>query len=1465
MEVQRRSEPLVMLEIDPSKTFCEETSFLFHDPKTSGDCKSMRLYEEPLDELPKLPPPEERPMYGAGLMTQNRKIRFQYRDPKNRVLDVDFTNIPRHELSVSDLRDYAKVLERDDITVVSKGLFEASKRKPGLWDLRGIQTESGDRVHHKFKRFVRTEDRAIFKEEDYMLEGSIGTYIDYLDSHAKQSSQDNTQNAHSDIGQREPHINQEQEGKEDSSNNENRQPFEFDFKDDEGKRVEINVDKDVLYMIDLDLPRIFPANYDDFVGNFKVKEILPGGEWCMMNGLPQSARPFMGPNMYITPGGSYTQLHQDGNGTVDSGHCVLSGYNEVVMLRRLPERHKDHASKLMPNRGEYDALYNFPHENGKKPDWPTNETVQAWEDMGYEPAVLILGPGQHVHINKGRLHAFRKMTTESLPENDCHHTLRKELVAELGIRQAPVCISIAWDWQYTGIRPEAINREVTSTLECQTLVDQKPLLKCLAIPKACILALARRCQRIDNQDAMPIFEDGSTSEEEEVLQKESLLKGIGPSLLFILEQNISFIERAEKRENEIIDEFGELCGYAKLSNAKQNDTELNPLSSTVDPDGNDYFCRICSKELENVYLHCDGCEDLLHQDFNICMDCYDAKRWQENIDMHGKGLDEENRSSMMNHTGKHGLGQSRASCGCTSQFRLCQDCGMCSGCACFCHSWFTVRRRFYDKQALKKLADWARRRVGTEPYQYAELTKHRLLIAADRSGAGLIAKRDLLKSYPNNTAAALKKNRRDESPSGTISTSATPSISSENEHFAAPGEKNPQGILHGDVTGESTITCIDRLDRKENTNGSDSAGSSALMKHNKASCSDDNTKERQANEVNPLVDNTSGTLDIEAADGSRPLGAEDECGGNYDLRDKQDMEVDADVVGKSDLTENPGDSGSTSIPHQELNYSQSGHAIDAEQSRERNVISKDSSCAALLLESEAQKETIDGINDNIPFKEVTRDESVPDKVDQQPQTEASEDGREDLRGVRGIQEMPQIFATGDQDPLLFKCDKQSSVGVSKQGISAPDKPEVQPSGGKSVADHHPSQTSGLSNHKGSDGVDANTSTCPSPAAHGDALNDKATAPRTACSVTTPVQINAIAPNKVANAIGKHKDQESIGKTVDSTLVYKHNAASSINTSNSSFAVGKLPHRCGEATDSEPGQSTILSGDVPLARDIHNAQGQGEDVPVARDIHNAQAQGEDQSVSPDESQKPSKDETSLESQHCFHAAIQSDQGENMTAQDDAPAQRRRGRPIRKKRKVQEKRRSSKRVRGHDPDERDGGSRDEEREEPNRSSSSGFKSKKSEPDETSNGLPPISDYTEITTVQNPQDFPVISALCLARPRKSPWWLAFRVNQDGSKYYCNTCGEENVYITPAGTKQLRAHLSAYHRNVFDYVAKNSKDCLLEIVDKLIAENAASEPQKDDGTASLPVDSRDTPVENTHSTLKEPSADSTSKRRAV
>jgi len=99
----------------------------------------------------------------------------------------------------------------------------------------------------------------------------------------------------------------------------------------------------------------------------------------------------MGPNLYISPGGGFTHLHQDGHGTVDSGHYVLSGYNEVVMFRRMTERHKQRACRMTPGHGNaingneaYDALYSLPHwDQGQRPDWPHKKTIEEWKEMKY--------------------------------------------------------------------------------------------------------------------------------------------------------------------------------------------------------------------------------------------------------------------------------------------------------------------------------------------------------------------------------------------------------------------------------------------------------------------------------------------------------------------------------------------------------------------------------------------------------------------------------------------------------------------------------------------------------------------------------------------------------------------------------------------------------------------------------------------------------------------------------------------------------------------------------------------------------------------------------------------------------------------------------------------------------------------------------------------------------------------------
>lgn len=119
--------------------------------------------------------------------------------------------------------------------------------------------------------------------------------------------------------------------------------------------------------------------------------------------------------------------------------------------------------------------------------YQTNHMLLTVHHCSYCPSVFILKPGQLVHINKGRLHAFRKLVPAALPSTDCHAKLRSNLLSDLDLddpRKYPAefrCLSVAWDWMYRGVTEEGINREAVATLECAILNRQRKL-QSLAIP-----------------------------------------------------------------------------------------------------------------------------------------------------------------------------------------------------------------------------------------------------------------------------------------------------------------------------------------------------------------------------------------------------------------------------------------------------------------------------------------------------------------------------------------------------------------------------------------------------------------------------------------------------------------------------------------------------------------------------------------------------------------------------------------------------------------------------------------------------------------------------------------------------------------------------------------------------------------------------------------------------------------------
>ncbi|KAK1736014.1 hypothetical protein QTG54_013150 [Skeletonema marinoi] len=608
------------------------------------------------------------------------------------------------------------MMERDDITVISEGL--ADEISASLWTKEYITGCIGSEYHHKFRAFqkksrtVATKDDSTstieyHEEQRGWYSMKVASYFDYLE---KRRSVQDKQQEESDIS----------DGSEKM----------FSFEDSNGKEHCINAEEVSLYMVDVDLIKLLPKSFEDLQNNFKLSSILPGGSHCMMNAVNINGRPFMGPNLYITPPSSFTHFHQDGHGTVDSGHLCLSGYNEVVMLRRLPERHKCRALELLngSSHSSYSALYGLPHRDDLDPSlgWPTKGAIRFCKEMGYCPSVFILKPGQMVHINKGRLHAFRKLSTSSLHGTDCHHDLRQKLQESIGnIEQ--LCFSIAWDWMFKGVTSEGINRELSSILECVHL-NRAHNLQSLAIPETALLFLAKenvaKYNTASKNDSASLIQGRSLSAESTSgLEPDpmTVLRGILTSLQYVVHRHNSAVSMSKERGWEKGDKQNK---WAKISVDAKPNTWQDPGTFSLDPYGSgDFFCKFCMEELSNIYMHCDGCEKLLNKDFNICSNCHKEGKYRVSFyQMHPFST---KRFSVLNHTGNMIL-ERAARCPCKNG-KPCNNCNFCTGCSCKCHQQFTLHYRFMGIDDELQLLSEAERIVGTDKISHADETSARLL------------------------------------------------------------------------------------------------------------------------------------------------------------------------------------------------------------------------------------------------------------------------------------------------------------------------------------------------------------------------------------------------------------------------------------------------------------------------------------------------------------------------------------------------------------------------------------------------------------------------------------------------------------------------------------------------------------------------------------------------------------------
>ena len=122
----------------------------------------------------------------------------------------------------------------------------------------------------------------------------------------------------------------------------------------------------------------------------------------------------------------------------------------------------------------------------------------------------------------------------------------------------------------------------------------------------------------------------------------------------------------------------------------------------------DFVCRLCGEELSNCYMHCDGCEELLNKDYNVCVSCHSEEKYKCFSYMHPFN---KRRNTSINHVGNMKYDRKGSKCECKNG-PICKSksCGYCAGCSCRCHTNFTMHFRFMsikDEVALLKRVETA--------------------------------------------------------------------------------------------------------------------------------------------------------------------------------------------------------------------------------------------------------------------------------------------------------------------------------------------------------------------------------------------------------------------------------------------------------------------------------------------------------------------------------------------------------------------------------------------------------------------------------------------------------------------------------------------------------------------------------------------------------------------------------------
>ena len=240
VEPEVPEESVLLAEYDASKEYIEELEF------------HTLACETEFEGLDPLAPPPALPELPAD---QNGRAKYSFYDKysyvtegyKCRIVHVDCTGLDR--ISQEDKQFIGYLMERNDLFVLFQGLCRGIQKEKILLELQNSSSPGPFPKVRRYDRVVKEDGSVEYIECDKMIGMAIPDYIEYLNVLSKPEAAND---------------------------------FQFtDLTND--ALLTIKPSETCLYMTDVDMTDRLTVLDDSYRRNFLLHEILPGGEWCMMN------------------------------------------------------------------------------------------------------------------------------------------------------------------------------------------------------------------------------------------------------------------------------------------------------------------------------------------------------------------------------------------------------------------------------------------------------------------------------------------------------------------------------------------------------------------------------------------------------------------------------------------------------------------------------------------------------------------------------------------------------------------------------------------------------------------------------------------------------------------------------------------------------------------------------------------------------------------------------------------------------------------------------------------------------------------------------------------------------------------------------------------------------------------------------------------------------------------------------